>query len=108
MKCSRCERADDARPVPRWVRLTAAMALGFAHAGMWANEELAKPLCAACRRRATALALTAAAIGLSAAAAGACLLYRFSRTSSRRCSEYAARAASTLMFLGVSISSLIR
>jgi hypothetical protein len=78
MKCSRCEN-EGAKPVPRWVRLSAATALGFVHAGLWANEELRKPLCARCRRGVAAVALAVATVGLTAAGLGAALWLRGAR-----------------------------
>ena len=71
--CARCRRqleAGEERRVPRLVVLIASFSLAFAHAGMWANEELRKPYCARCRRRVIPLVLGGIAFALALVSVG--------------------------------------
>jgi hypothetical protein len=77
MTCARCGReTGDARPVNALVKLAGSFALAFMHAGMWVFEELGKPYCPACRRKATAAVLVAASAILGVAAGGVYLWTR--------------------------------
>jgi hypothetical protein len=79
LKCARCRRPlaeAEARHVSRWVAIPAAVALAFAHGGMWASEELARTYCARCRRTVTLFAVLIAIVMLGAASVGVAIWLR--------------------------------
>lgn len=77
--CARCRKelsSAEERRVPRLVVLIASFSLAFAHAGMWANEELRKPYCGRCRAVMIPLALSFAVVAMTLAGVGLAIWLR--------------------------------
>jgi hypothetical protein len=74
--CRRILSPGQERRIPGWIGYVAAVAMAFAHAGMWAKEGLSLPYCSRCRARLIPLVLGGAALVLSIAVAGAVFFVR--------------------------------
>lgn len=77
--CAQCRRPlspEEVRRIPQWLSLPVSFALAFGHGGMWAREELARPYCAACRRKVAGFAVFVALVAVCLAAGGLALWLR--------------------------------
>ena len=75
--CANCRKPlkpAQERHVSAVVAVVTSAAFAFMHGGMWAKEELSRPYCEECRKKATRWALAFSAVILTAAACGVAVL----------------------------------